>query len=122
MDPDLLDFLRGSVRSVWSLELLMLLRRAPERAWPTATLVQELRASETVVRDLLTTFEAPGLVRCDQDGCLYAPASSVLEALCRRLEETYRDRPVGVVNAIAAARNEKLQTFADAFRLRDDHK
>ena len=101
----------------------MFLRRRTDRSWPTPLLVQELRSSETVVRDLLTTFEAAGLVTCQgEDGCGYAPASPVLADLCDRLEATYRERPVGVINAIAASRHEKLQTFADAFRLKDDHR
>ena len=122
MDQDLLAFLRGSIRSVWGLELLMFLRRRADKPWSTPLLVQELRSSETVVRDLLGVFEASGLVRCEEEGCQYAPASPAVAELCDRLEATYRERPVGVINAIARSRNETLQTFADAFRLRDDTK
>lgn len=122
MDQDLLAFLRGSVRSVWGLELLLFMRGHADRAWSTGALVQELRSSETVVHDLLATFDAAGLLRCDAEGCAYAPASPVVAELCDRLEATYRQRPVAVINAIAAARNEALQSFADAFRLKDDPK
>ena len=122
MDQDLLAFLRASIRSVWGLELLMFLRRRTDRSWPTALLVQELRASETVVRDLLAAFEQAGLVRCGEDGCEYAPASPVIAELCERIETTYRERPVAVVNAIASGRKDNLQTFADAFRLKDDQR
>ena len=120
MDQDLLAFLRASVRSVWGLELLLFLRRRTEREWPTALLVQELRSSETVVRDILGTFEQAGLIRCGEDGCEYAPASPVLADLCDRIDAAYRERPVAVVNAIATGRNDNLQTFADAFRLKDE--
>ena len=122
MDQDLLAFLRAAVRSVWGLELLLFLRRHGDRSWSTAALVQELRSSETVVRDALSAFDKAGLLRCDETGCAYAPASPVVAELCDRLEGVYRQRPVSVINAIASARNETLQNFADAFRLKDDHR
>jgi hypothetical protein len=120
VDHDLLDFLRGSVRSVWGLELLLFLRRHSDRVWSTPALVQELRSSETVVREAVTGFEQAGLLRCEKGGCAYAPASQVVADLCDRVEAAYRHRPVSVINAIASARRDSLQTFADAFRLKDD--
>jgi hypothetical protein len=34
-------------------------------------------------------------------------------------QSLYRAKPLAVINAIAAAPNEKLRIFADAFRLKD---
>jgi hypothetical protein len=118
-DKDLLAFIGGSIRSVWALEMLLLLKRQPDRRWSPAELVRELRASTMVVDEGVEAFRAAGLISCDEDGCAYAPASPVLADLCEALEEAYRQRPVAVVNAIVS-RTDKIQSFADAFRLKGD--
>lgn len=117
-DHDLFEFITGAVRSVWAVELLLLLRRQPDRRWRADELVRELRASTTVVTEAVAGFEAAGLVR-QEDGCiLYEPASPWLAERSDRLEQLYRKRPVAVVNAIVSP-GRRLQGFADAFRLKD---
>ena len=119
LNDELLGFIRGSLRSVWALELLLLLRRDPARRWTNEALVQEMRASTAIVADSLQSLQTAGLVACDADGaCVYAPASPVLDGLCSRLEAAYKERPGGVVNAILPAPKGTLQTFADAFRIK----
>jgi hypothetical protein len=120
-DRDLLAFIGGSVRSVWALEMLLLLKRDPVRRWTPAELVRELRASTMVVDEGIAAFRTAGLVSCDDAGCAYAPASPVLAGMCDALELAYRQRPVAIVNAIVS-RTDKIQSFADAFRLKDDSK
>ena len=118
-EQELLGFIRAAVRSVWALELLLAMRRSPDRRWTVDALVQELRGSTMVVREALDGFVSAGLVTSDGGGFSYAPASPVLAEFAETLEQTYRERPVWVVNAIAS-RRDKLQSFADAFRLKDD--
>jgi len=118
IDSQLTSFIREHVRSVWALELLLLLRRDPERRWTAAELVRELRASTMLVADILRQFQASGLAaQEDDDRFRYAPASSVLEALAIRLEAAYRKRPVAVINLIAKP-NHPLQSLADAFKFK----
>lgn len=121
LDDDLLAFIQGSIPSVWALELLLLLRREPERSWATEELARELRATERLVSDQAAALQTAGLVACS-DRCGYAPAAPRLDELCARLETVYRQRPGQVIRAIMARPNEKLQIFADAFRLRGDGK
>ena len=119
-DPDLAAFVREHVRSVWAVELLLVLKRDPERCWPAADLVRELRASTMLVNDNLQRFERSGLViRDDTDGWRYAPASPVLDQLASQLEAAYRERPVSVINLIAAP-PDPVQGLADAFKFRGD--
>ncbi len=120
-EQELHQFIRGSIRSVWALELLLLLKRDADRHWSNDDLVRELRASTTVVEDSLAEFVAAGLVACQDGLCRYAPASPVIAQLSEALEEAYRRRPVSVINIIASSRD-KMQSFADAFRLKDDNK
>jgi hypothetical protein len=117
-DPDLVAFVREHLRSVWALELLLVLRRDPERCWTAAELVRELRGSAGLVNDNLVRFERSGLAVREDEGCFrYRPAAPILDDLCQRLEKAYRERPVAMVNLIAAPRD-PLQSLADAFRFR----
>lgn len=121
IDDDVLSFLRTSIRSVWTLELLLLLWRAQDRAWSAAELVRELRASDSIVFDGIAALQAAGLVVSEgKDGFRYKPASSVLDLLLQRLAQLYRERPMVVTRALFASPEQKLQTFADAFRLKKD--
>ncbi|MDP8916404.1 MAG: hypothetical protein M3M95_04220 [Pseudomonadota bacterium] len=117
LDEDLLTFIQGSIRSVWGLEVLLLLRREQDRTWSAESVARELRANEKLVSDQLRTLETAGLASCGADGCAYA-AAPALDGLCGRLEAAYRERPGQVIKAIMAAPNDKLQIFADAFRFR----
>lgn len=105
---------------MWALELLLLMRRKADRSWMPQELVGELRASPTLVTDNLNSFERAGLVVADEEGrYAYSPAGPVLTKLVDQLDAAYRERPVTVINAIVAPAD-KLQTLADAFRIRGD--
>lgn len=117
LDADLLEFIRASIRSTWSLELVLLMRRHAGREMTNEALVKELRATPTLIDNCLTELFAAGLVAPSGQGSWrYAPASADLERACAALEQAYQERPVGVINAILTRPNDRLQTFANAFR------
>ncbi len=118
-DPELAGFVRQHMRSVWAVELLLVLRREPGRCWSAEQLVAELRASLNLVQDNLAAFERSGLAMCNdaQEWC-YAPANPLLESLASRLEAAYREKPVRIINLIA--RPDPIQGLADAFKWRGD--
>lgn len=117
-EAELETFVREHIRSVWALEVLLLLRRDPERCWTPPELVRELRASTLLVTDNLKRLQHSGLVApSDEGGFCYAPANPVLEAVCAELEAAYRARPVSVINMIAKP-VDPLQSLADAFKLK----
>jgi DNA-binding FadR family transcriptional regulator len=112
---------RVSVRSVWTLELLLAMRRSGARARSPAELVRELRASDAILRDGLGVLQAAGLVAPEPGGLFrYAPASKRLDRLVESLAEAYRERPSSVTKAIFESPDARLHTFADAFRLKRD--
>jgi hypothetical protein len=118
-DEEIFAFVRTSVRSVWALELLLLLRRDPQRAWRSDELVRELRSSPAIVQEELTALRTARLVG-EADGCFrYQPLAPALDALVNGLQTAYAARPMAVVKAIMAAPNDKLRIFSDAFRLKD---
>jgi DNA-binding IclR family transcriptional regulator len=117
----LLAIVSNSFRSVWPLELLLLLRHEPRRAWPVAALVQDLRATVSAVSEGLAALRKLGLVSVDPQGSYQCEAGSAeLEELAHELSELYSRKPRAVMRAILATPNSQIQTFADAFRLRKD--
>jgi DNA-binding IclR family transcriptional regulator len=106
------------IRSVWALEILLLMRRQPERAWRPEALVSELRASNALVAQNLPQLIAGGLVSEEDGGFRYRPATTVLDQACAVLEQQYRERPVAIVNLIVGAGRDPVQGFADAFRFK----
>lgn len=113
-------FLSGSIRSVWALELLLLLRRDRTRGWDADGLVRELRGSQFVVSEAIHNLKSAGLVAQDAEGLTrYQPATPELEAASSAVEALYAAKPMAVIKAIANAPNEKLRIFSDAFKLKD---
>ena len=119
-DDDVLAFLSATVKSLWALELLLLMRRERARAWKMAALVAELRASTVVVQDALAGLIGAGLIAEEEAGLFcYRPVSETLDSFVAGAQALYTAKPLAVINAIAAAPNEKLRIFSDAFRLKD---
>jgi hypothetical protein len=119
-EEDVLAFLSATVKSLWALELLLLMRRECSRAWQVAALVAELRASTVVVQDALAGLIGAGLIAEDEAGIFcYRPVSETLDSFVAETQTLYAAKPLAVINAIAAAPNEKLRIFSDAFRLKD---
>lgn len=121
MNPtdDLLRFIGSSFRSIWALELLLVLKRE-QRPWQHSELVSTLRASDLVVNKALDGLVAAGLASVDEEGASYMPVSTEVAARVDRLEELYAVRPDAVRRAIVSASTSGLAAFADAFRLRGD--
>ena len=116
-------FLRAAVPTVDAAELLLLLRREPGRWW-TAGDASAALAPTTVVTEADSVryfgiFQAAALLALAPDKRVqYKPASELLEAHARTLEQAYRERPVTLIRVIYALRDSRIQSFADAFKLR----
>lgn len=119
-DDAISSFIRSSFRSVWSLELLLLLKRDP-RLWPRAEIVTALRASDLIVTQSLEALTAAGLVSVDEAGnAAYRPASEGAAELVDGTDALYARTPDAVRRLIVGAIPNPLAAFADAFRLRKD--
>jgi hypothetical protein len=116
---DILRFIASSFRSVWALELLLVLKRDP-RPWSHEELVSGLRASDLVVTKALMSLEAAGLVSNEGNSTHYLPVSKDVAALVDETEALYAKRPDAVRRAIVAASSGAASAFADAFKLRKD--
>ena len=118
-EHDLLTFITSSFRSVWALELLLVLK-SESRLWPRSELVSTLRASELVVTKALDSLVAAGLASLEGEGARYMPVSDDVADCVERTEKLYAARPNAVRRAIVSASAADVTAFADAFRLRKD--
>lgn len=119
-DPGFLGLVRQHVRSVWTLELLLLMRSQPDRLWRAEELVRELRASAALVADSLGRLQASGLVTSLHETFGFGPRTPELARFCDQLEEFYRTSPVALINLIAS--ESRVQGLADAFKFKGDPK
>lgn len=118
-NEEILRFIASSFRSVWGLELLLMLKSDP-RPWSHEELVSSMRASELVVTKGLDALEAAGFVSNADDKAQYMPVREEVAALVDQTEALYAKRPDAVRRAIVSASSLDATAFADAFRLRKD--
>ena len=125
-DPDFPDdlraFLQEYISSVDAAELLIVLARDPARRYRLGEVIDAMRPtvlSEPAARRYLIHFEAHGLVTSERgETYQYSPATPALDAEVRALTKVYNERPVTLVRLIYAPKDEKIRSFADAFRLK----
>jgi hypothetical protein len=114
-------FMRSAFGSIWSLELLLLLRSKPEHCWTRRELIESLRASEQVLTKSTADLVAAGLVSVDGEGCAqYAPSSPALDETVDAVAAFYASRPSAVRRLIVGGAADSVVNFADAFRFRRD--
>ena len=116
-NDETLRFIGSSFRSVWALELLLVLK-GDGRPWAREELVSTMRASDLVVAKALEALEAAGLVAVSGNAAEYTPTGKDVAALVERAERLYAKRPDAVRRAIVSATSADATAFADAFRLR----
>lgn len=119
--PELSGFIKATFRSIWALELMLLLKADAARSWSRTEMVAGLRGSESIVLQSVAALAAAGLVATEEDGAArFLPANKDLERLALAVQELYAKRPDAVRRLIVLSANEGLAAFADAFRLRKD--
>ena len=111
-----------SLDSVESIELLLLLRRAPDTFWRSEAASQQLGISRELADKKLAALTSGGLlVRGSETGAYrYAPRHEAIRENVDWLVDAYANRRVAVINAIYSANLEKLRAFSDAFKLKDN--
>lgn len=116
-DDDVVRFVVSDLRTVWALELLLLMKGDAARAWTDAALTAELRANLSMVGEILRRLEALGLIVRDREGWAYRAATLERDALCARAEAAYRQKPFAMISLIGRG-DAALRDLADAFRFK----
>lgn len=115
------EFIHGAFPSVWTLELLVILKSESGRSWTRAELVERLRGSDPIVVQGVGALLAGGLAATEAEGKVrYAPASPAIERLVDEALREYAKRPDAVRRIIVFQGQTGLQAFSNAFKLRGD--
>jgi hypothetical protein len=117
-EEDVLAFVASSISSLWSLELLLFVKRGGDRAHTRDELIRDLRSSHTVVADVLVALRERRLVAENEPGrWRYQPSTAQLDEAVSALEQLYTVKPATVIKAIVASSDRKLRLLSDAFRI-----
>lgn len=112
-------FLYHNIDSVEQLEVLLHLRRSPERGWTADEVARELYSHPSSVQHRMSSLAGRGLLRELEPACFqYAPRSRELHDTVSAVAEAYRERRVAVITLIASKPIENVRAFSDAFRIR----
>lgn len=120
---DFCRFLQQSIPSVDAAELLLFLRAHAERTWAPSEAAANLRPAVQIgdadAARYVEAFVARGLVAAEPDRRVqFRPGTEELEMYTQMLALAYKERPVTLIRMIYALRDSRIQTFADAFRLK----
>jgi hypothetical protein len=118
--PELKRFLDEHIESLGALETLLLLRNGRERDWEVAEVAKELYITTNMCALQLADLTRRGLVVAAPDGTRYryGPVDAARDQLIGDLAAVYTQRRVTVITLIYSKPQDRVRTFADAFRLR----
>ena len=122
LPPEIRQFIAQQIDSLAQLEALLLMRREAERSWSAADLARTLYLSDEMCRGMFAELERRQFVaRNSDDGTFtYSCKDLQADALLGALAGLYQERRVAVISEIYSNPVAKVQTFADAFRLRKE--
>jgi len=118
LPQDVEAFIRGHIRSVLQLEVLLLLHKVPERWWTPEEVDRELRSAVATTRQVLHDLCNAGLIQVQGEAAVsfrFAPMAEQDRAVVNALSERSRTHFHLVVETIYTPGRASLQDFADAF-------
>ena len=121
--PEVEQFINQNVESLAELETLLLMRQDPQRTWDAAEIAKELYIPAELAGALLADFARRGFVQAEPPANVrhrYQAADANLDRLVGQVATEYQERRVAVISLIYSKPLNKVQTFADAFRLRKE--
>lgn len=104
------------IDSVQQVEILALLRSAPDRDWSVAEISRSLHIAPAASQTWLDAFAAARLVRRTDAGYRHGNHAAAAD----QLVDWYSRRRSAVVESIYSKPSTAIQSFSDAFRLRRD--
>lgn len=114
-------FIAQHVHSAAQLEVLLLLRAVPDRAWTVQEVARAQVASPSMAEQMLVDLLGRELVVADGAPATYryAPPDALVSVI-DQLAEAYATRRVAVVGLIFSKPSSAVTGLADAFRIRKD--
>lgn len=118
---ELEHFIAQNIESLAQLEALLLLHKDPDRQWDCASLSQQLYISPDMCGGIVGDLERRGFIgQVDEGRFRYHAPAAEADRLISELDALYQQRRVAVITLIYSKPVKKVQTFADAFRLRKE--
>jgi hypothetical protein len=119
---ELRQFIAQHVESVAQLEALLILRQDAQRRWRAEELAQRLYIKPDMGEALLADLVRRGFAvrHAEEPTYQYDSRDAAADQLVAELDALYHRRRVAVITEIYSKPVNKVQTFADAFRLRRD--
>jgi len=117
---DVKDFIAKYIRSVFEVEVLLLLHRTAAKSWLAHEVGQELGIEIGVANtQLMTLAEMELLTKCtNQPDCfIYNPANKELATIVDSLAVAYEKQRVAIFSLILKRPDNRMLRFAEAFRL-----
>ncbi|MBX9567592.1 MAG: hypothetical protein K2X77_01800 [Candidatus Obscuribacterales bacterium] len=116
--PQIKDFIRAHVKSVWQLELLLFVRNL-DRPVTAAEAAAALYLSPESINNALATYAKRGILKSDgKTPCsyTYAPLSEIGDQI-EQTAKAYAERKFAVINLIFSS---PVQSFSDAFKISEE--
>jgi hypothetical protein len=120
---EILQFIDQHIESLAQLEILLLLRKDVERQWDAEEIAKALYITPEMAGLLLADVGRRGFAKVvspSQARYSYQSPDANADRLMGELASIYQDRRVAVISLIYSKPINKVQTFADAFRLRKE--
>ena len=121
---EIAQFIDQHIESLAQLEVLLLLREEPQRAWKTAEIAKALYITTEMADPLLADMGRRGFASVLPPASVsysYGLSGSNTDRLVGQLAALYQERRVAVISLIYSKPMNKVQTFAEAFRLRKEN-
>jgi hypothetical protein len=121
---EIAQFIDQQIESLAQLEALLLLRGEPERVWDATEIAKALYITPDMAGSLLADLARRGYAKVvppSDARYSYRAMDAHVDRLIDQLASVYQDRRVAVISMIYSKPLNKVQTFADAFRLRKEN-
>jgi hypothetical protein len=121
--PDSVERLVATrIESLEMMQVLFVLSDEPHRAWTAREVAESITVDEVSASRQLIRLRQRGLlaVELSEDASYRFAADGELAVAVAELRECARSRPLELAARIAARPQQRLQHFADAFRVRRD--
>ena len=110
-------FIAGHLESVAQLEVLLLVRAAPDKTWTADEVARALVTRPPAATGFLEHLHGTGLLAREGEGFRFAPPGGT-GTVVDELAACYATRRPTVIGLILAGPDEAATSLADAFRIR----
>ena len=114
------EFVSREIKSVFQLEVLLLLHRTQEHAWTVTEISQELAIKPEIVETDVLRLEKIGLIQMRLTtpiSYIFDPGDPDDQVIVEKLAISYDKQRVGIFSLILSEADSRIRRFAEAFRL-----